>query len=376
MINVCRKLFMPRTITLYLIKHFLTRLTILTSGIISLVFLITFIELIRKVDDRESIDTIKMLYLTLSQLGPVIDKILPFLILLSTLWSVFNLLKTAELIILKTSSLSVWRLSSIYCVTAFFITTLYIFTIMPFLATMHQDYRAWENDRVQIYKDIHKKVKTPNNQTVFFKADSYDMHTNHIHNIYITYLDEVGLLEKTYYAKQGIYNPNEKNIAFDTLSLLEANKVIMQKALIINDFKFAIDFSNIKRTSNKKKIMSHIYEYPILIKNQRQQNLSIKNLQNLFYSLLTLPIICAIYSFIAITALPSLYRGLQGTKNMLLALLGGLIFYVLDSWIIVVASTNSLPLVLALFTVKISVILLCIVIIFNKEYGFSRKKSA
>jgi|GEM_PF-5488962 len=365
-----------KKITLYLMDHYVKRLFILTMGILSLVYLITFVELIRKVDSRETASLMKMLYLTAAQLGPVIDKVLPFLILLASLWSLFSLLKTSELIILKTASVSLWRIGLVYVGVSVCVVSVYIAIIMPFLASMHQEYRFWERNRVQIYQDIYQKVQSDDKHNIFLKAQSYDGLTHGLEKVYVTILEGDHLIKAIYFARKGHYDPEAKKIIFPQILALKTDNAFIEAPSKVTDFNLPIDLSFIKRAYSSKKIMTHIYEYKNLIENQKKQKLSFINLQNLFYALLTLPISCGLYSFIAVTALPNLYRGLQGTKNMLGAIIGGLAFYIADNWIMAIAPSNNIPTIIALFAVKISVLMLCIVIIFNKEYGFRNHKKS
>jgi lipopolysaccharide export LptBFGC system permease protein LptF len=294
---------------------------------------------------------------------------------LATLWSIFSLLKTSEIIILKTSSFSLWRLNVLYCSISVIVVTIYVMFIMPFLANMHSEYRAWEGNRAQIYENIHKKIILNNSDIAFVTIKKYDIFTHKVYESYISVTEESGLLKSVYYAAQGQYDTSQKHIQFDTIQLLKTNEKNITFPNNVTKFLLPIDLNNINRILSDKKTMIHLYEYPVLIYNQKQQNLSYRNLQISFFSLLALPLTCAIYCFIAIASLPSLYRGLQGTKNIMIALLSSLIFYLLDNWITIIAITNDLPILISIFAVKIAVILLCIVTIFNKEYGFNKVKT-
>jgi lipopolysaccharide export system permease protein len=353
------------------VRHLIVRFFILTLGILSLVYLITFVEMMRKTNNTH-MSLVDMLYFSFSQLPPVIDKIFPFLILLSSLWSIFSLLKTSELIILKASSVSLWTIARIYYVASFALAMMYVFAIMPLLADLHHDYRDWENNQIRILRNIHKKILTPDDQIIFLNAETFDIPHHTLSNVSLSFLDNDYLLQKIYYAPSGLYNETNKTIFFDKIILLKTNTIVLEAEKTITDFNFTVNLGDAQYDTLKQEITS-IYEYPLLITSQKEQKLSVSSLYILFYSLLILPLTCGIYSFIGIASVPTLYRGFKNIKNIMVALFGGLLFYILDSWIMVIAGNGVLPLLMAIITIKIPIILFCVVIIFNKEYGFTHK---
>lgn len=370
--RLCLTMFKPTIITRYLVKHLAFRFLILTGGILSLVYLITFVEMMRKINDDMPIPFLDMLYLSFSQLPPVIDKIFPFLILLSSLWSIFSLLKTSELIILKASAISLWHIARTYFGASFVCAIVYVFAIMPILADLHHNYRSWENNQMRISRNINKKMIMTDNHIVFLNIDQFDTLNNTLKDVHITFLDKNHVLQKVYYAPLGMYNQDSKMIVFDTITMIQTNTVILEPEQIISNFSFGVSLADTDTNTNKQEITG-IYDYSLLIANQKQQKLSTRSLLIIFYNLLFLPLTCGIYSFIGIVSVPHLYRGLKNIKNIMVALSGGLLFYILDNWIMVIAGNDILPLLMALITIKMPVILFCVVIIFNKEYGFTKQ---
>jgi lipopolysaccharide export LptBFGC system permease protein LptF len=352
----------------------------LSIGILSLVYIITFSEMMRKIDTHNGTHFWNILYLSFAQLPPIIDKIFPFLILLSSLWSIFNMLKTSELIILKVSSISLWRVGWTYCLTAFVLSMIYVFLIMPTLVFMHHGYRLWENSQINIVQNINKKIIFKNSeentkQVVFLTAQEMNVHDNILKNVHVTFMDNQHLIERIYFAPQASYDAVNKMLVFDTLTAFKTNTVTIEQEKIMSNFILKVNLDNIYSLNNSKQSLTSVYEYPKLIDTQKEQKLSVNHLSVLFYSLLFLPLTCGIYSFISVASVPNLYRGLKNTHNIVIALSGGLLFYTLDNWIMVIAGNGMLPLIITVLTVKVPVILLCIITIFNKEYGFGQKKS-
>lgn len=364
-----------KIINTYIAKHFLYRFLILTTVLLSLVYVITFSEMLRKIDDDTTLSIGDIFYLSFSQLPPIIDKIFPFLILLSSLWSVFGLLKTSELVILKVSSVSLWRISKIYFSVAFILSIIYVLMIMPLLAYMHNDYRKWENSHYQTVKNIRKKIILPNSQEViFFTAEEMNIHNNKIKNIHIVFMNKEHLLEKIYFSEQAFYERKSKLVVFDTLKIFKTDNLTIDQKQVISNFNLPINFNSTHILNSDKQSIVSIYLYPDLIASQKEQKLSTKNMYVLFYSLLFLPLTCGIYSFISVASVPHLSRSFKTIRNIIIALSAGLLFYILDNWIMVIASNGTLPLFIAILTFKIPVILLCIWTIFNKEYGFVHSK--
>lgn len=366
--------FAPSLINRYVMRHFISKFLVMTLGLLGLIYLITFVEMLRKLSDSEQGDILQTLYLSFAQLPPVIDKVFPFFILLSVLWSIFSLLKTSELTIIKASSMSLWHISFIYCASAFTISVIYVFGLMPYLTQMYQEFKEWEDNRSLMVYNIYKKIhESESTNTVFLKADAFNPENNHLENVSIFFLDADFLVEKIYHAQQAYYKPTEKKIYFKALKNIKTAQEKLDPIQTIQDYQLSVNLEDVQQNYKPRNILYHVYEYPKLIKNQKEQDLSTTQMEIAYYSLFTLPFSSALYALIALVATPALYRGLKGSRYVILAIAGGILFYICDGSFILLASSQSLPISVILGTTKLLALLICIVIMFNKEYGLKKK---
>lgn len=361
-----------KIINIYIAKHFLYRFFTLTIGILLLIFVITFAEMLRKVDEHTHETFFDIIYLSLSQIPPIIDKIFPFLILLSSLWSVLGLVKTSELVIVKTAGISLWAISKIYFYTACIVSLIYVFVLMPFFAMMHHDYRQWENNRVDAAYHIHKKIILKDTgQVAFLTASRLVLSNNTLENVYVTLLNSQGLSETVYYSPQAIYEQTTQIIHLMEHDIFNADS---QKLSVTHRDNFDIKV-NLDSLSVPKQSLSAVYDYPNLIKANHEQKLSVNTLVVLFYSLLILPLTCGIYSFISMAFVPNLAREAHKVIGVVaMTLLLGVVFYILDNWIMTVSGNGKLPVLLGIITFKIVIFFMCVIMILNKEYGFNTQK--
>ena len=119
---------------LYLIRRFLSSFLIVLSVMGSISVLLEMTELVRKYDINQ-IKLIELFKISLLHLPEMMYRILPLIILLSTLAMYLSLSRTSELVIIRASSRSALRSLVGPVSTTFLIGITSIFFLNPIIAT-------------------------------------------------------------------------------------------------------------------------------------------------------------------------------------------------------------------------------------------------
>ena len=99
----------PGALSLYLGKQFLKNVAIIFGVILTVVFLVDFIELLRRGSGKEGVNLIIILQMVLLRLPYLAQKLLPFVALFGGMLTFFRLSKTSELTVIRATGVSVWQ---------------------------------------------------------------------------------------------------------------------------------------------------------------------------------------------------------------------------------------------------------------------------
>lgn len=109
--------FMPRTLFRYLARFYLVNLLSMTAILLGIVFLFDLIELLRRASKHEDVDFGVVLQMGILKVPDMAQTIAPFIVLFSALFTFWQLSRRHELVVLRSSGISVWQfLSPIVCV--------------------------------------------------------------------------------------------------------------------------------------------------------------------------------------------------------------------------------------------------------------------
>lgn len=132
------------TLGRYLSSRFLRMILAVFATIFSLVFVIDFVELLRRTGNIAGITTTKVAFLSLLRTPSVSEQVLPFCVLFGSMAVFLNLTRKLELLVARASGVSVWQFLGPPVAIALLIGIASVTALNPMSALMKQRADAME----------------------------------------------------------------------------------------------------------------------------------------------------------------------------------------------------------------------------------------
>lgn len=100
---------MVRTLTRYLAWRFLVTVLAVFGSIFMLIFVIDFVEMMRRTADLPRSTTLQLVAITLMRTPSIVEKVLPFVMLIAAMIALINLTRRLELVVARAAGVSVWQ---------------------------------------------------------------------------------------------------------------------------------------------------------------------------------------------------------------------------------------------------------------------------
>ncbi|WP_256470210.1 LPS export ABC transporter permease LptG [Sneathiella marina] len=136
---------LPSSLSIYLGKQYLKNIGIIFGILMTVVFLIDFIELLRRAADKDGISLFVIIQMVLLRLPYLAQKLLPFIALFGGMLTFFKLTKTSELTVIRAAGVSVWQFLLPSMFIAFGIGMLILTVVNPISAAMQAQYGQMES---------------------------------------------------------------------------------------------------------------------------------------------------------------------------------------------------------------------------------------
>ncbi|MCR9212612.1 MAG: LPS export ABC transporter permease LptG [Proteobacteria bacterium] len=124
------------SLSLYLGKQFLINVGIIFGIVMTIIFLIDFIELLRRGSDKDGASVLIILQMVLLRIPYLAEKLLPFVALFGGMLTFFRLSKSSELTVIRAAGVSVWQFLMPSMAIAFFIGLVIVTVVNPISAAM------------------------------------------------------------------------------------------------------------------------------------------------------------------------------------------------------------------------------------------------
>ncbi len=136
---------MPAILSFYIGRHFLLSITLVLLVVMAIIGLIEFVELLRRASHKEyDVPVLIVMQMTLFKLPHTAEKILPFAVLIGSMVALTRLTKAQELVIARSSGVSVWQ----FLAPAIFVAALFgvimVTVFNPISAAMISRYEVIE----------------------------------------------------------------------------------------------------------------------------------------------------------------------------------------------------------------------------------------
>lgn len=143
-----RKYF-PGTLSLYLVRHYLLNFLVLLVGLLGIIYLFDTVELLRRAAKIENVPLGLVLTMGLYKLPEVGQLVFPFAVLFSAMLSFWQLTRRHELVIVRSSGLSVWQFITPLLLVAIAIGIVKITMINPLGALFVEKYEQLESEYLE-----------------------------------------------------------------------------------------------------------------------------------------------------------------------------------------------------------------------------------
>jgi len=138
------------TLSRYIIKQFLLWFGTFLFGLAGIIMLFEVAELLRRSTESPLATVPIVLLMAFFKLPDTIEKVLPFVALFSTMFTLWRMTRSQELIIVRASGVSVWQFMLPIVATTFLLATINITVINPIGARMVARY--WEMEATYLYR--------------------------------------------------------------------------------------------------------------------------------------------------------------------------------------------------------------------------------
>jgi lipopolysaccharide export system permease protein len=134
--------------SLYIGRHFLMALVGSLLVIMGLIFLLDFIELMRRAAGRPDASAAALAIMALLKLPNMIHQVLPFSVLIGGMIAVWRLTRSQELVIMRAVGVSIWQVLAPALVVVAVIGVVDVVAINPLSAALYKSYERMEDDLI------------------------------------------------------------------------------------------------------------------------------------------------------------------------------------------------------------------------------------
>lgn len=135
-----------RTLSIYIGRQFLTWCGIVFSAILLIVFLLDYIELIRRARQKAEVPLSLLLEMAAMKLPHMAQEIMPFGVLFGTMLAFWRLTRSNELVVARAAGVSVWQFLLPALLASLAIGILAVTVFNPVASEMQRRYETLENN--------------------------------------------------------------------------------------------------------------------------------------------------------------------------------------------------------------------------------------
>lgn len=139
------KILFPPTLSWYFIRLYGLNFLILLTGLLAVIYIFDVVELLRRSARSDEVTLSLVLTMGLYKLPEVGQMIFPFAILFSAMWTFWQLTKRHELVIIRSSGMSVWQFILPIILAAFIIGLLQLSVVSPMGALFVSKFEQMES---------------------------------------------------------------------------------------------------------------------------------------------------------------------------------------------------------------------------------------
>jgi len=359
------------TLSIYLGKQFLRNTGIILASLMAIIFLVDFIELLRRATGKDDVTIWMLINLALLRLPNLIITLLPFVALFGGMLTFFRMSRTNELTVIRAAGISAWKFLLPSLFLAFTIGAITLTVINPVASTMEA--KATQLEATHLKKRTSFLYLTSNN--LWLRQVDHDglsvIHAQGATNQGVD-LSEVIIFQ--YDLKERFTRRIEANRAYLKPGYWELFDVLMtspEQAAVRRDkmaIKTDLTVSQIQESFSPPRTLS-FWELPNFIKTLEDAGFSALNHRIYWHSLIASPILLVAMVLVAATfSLRATRRG-GGSILVMAGITTGFVFYFFTDIIRALGMSGNVPVLLAAWTPALAITMLGLSMMFHLEDG-------
>ncbi len=358
-------------LSLYLGKQFLKNVGIILAIIISIIFLIDFIEMLRRGSGKDNVTFLIILQMVLLRLPDLTQKLLPFIALFGGMLTFFRLSRTSELTVIRAAGVSVWQFLGPSLLIAFLSGVFVLTVVNPMAATMSAHFTQME---AKFFKKRTNLLMVSSKDLWLRQVDDEGLSVIHARGILNQGIDLTDVIIFQYDNQEQFTGRIEADRARLRKGYWDLDGVLMtspdQPGIVQKQLKLqtSLTLNQIQESFASPKTLS-FWELPEFIETLESAGFSALSHRLYWHSLFAGPVLLLAMVLVAATfSLRATRRGRTGLLVMA-GITTGFVFYFFSDIILALGMSGGLPIQLAAWTPAISITLFGLSMMFHLEDG-------
>jgi len=355
----------------YLAVEFLKKLALVACLLMGVVYLFEVIDLFNRIDRDDEVPLISVFQMAFYKLPDVGHQIFPFIILFATMTTLRTLSDRSELVILRTAGLSVWQFLAPLVMVTLVVSVLYITVLHPLFSAMMSHYERMQNiyygdgtetiTRIDDGLWLRQEDETGN---FILKAGTLDATQWIMRDIVVFFFDQDNMHSQRIDAAAAQLLDGEWD--FNDVSVHQTGS--SQASLPSLKLTTTLTPETIEDSFTAPQAIS-FWRLPHFISALEPTGLDTQELQSYYQSLLSTPLFFMAMVFMAgvVTLKTGRFVRLFPLVAMGLGCTVAIFFF--SSFLQALATGEAIPLIMAVWTPPILILLLSIYVLSHKEDG-------
>lgn len=355
----------------YLAFEFVKKLGLVAALLVSIVYLFEIIDLFGRVDDKDNVPLGAIFQMGFYKLPEVVHEILPFIVFFASIVTLRALSDTAELVILRTSGLSVWQFLMPLLTVTVFVSLVYIAVLHPLFAGMMTRYEKMQNfyfgdgtetiARIDDGLWLRQEDRTGN---FILKASALDAREWVMDNIVVFFFDENNIHTQRIDAGSAILSEGEWD--FKNVSVHQTDGV--NNALPSLKLTTTLTPQTIEESFTSPQTIS-FWRLPFFIAALEPTGLDTMELRSYYQSLLVQPLLFVAMMFLAAVLTLKTGRFVKMFPLITMGLIATVAVFFASSFLKTLALGEEIPMILAMWVTPILILLISIYFLSYREDG-------
>jgi len=360
----------PLRLSFYLTKKFFKDFFWCLALFTSIIQVFTIIDVFRKKDINEN-TFVPILKLLILKTPYIADNIMPYMIVLSVIYTLNHFSRSNELIIIKSVGISIWQIIAPIILSFFVFGIFYVAILNPFVASTYKGYNKYkiilgsaDDSVIELTANgIWLKDKSDENLDNYIHAEKILDQGKYLSGVKIYLHDKLNAKSKIMSAQKVLIGDGEMTVLDATIfkpdSEPEKHKIIKLKS----NFKKAEVLEAVPLRSVS------VWEYNKTIEKLNRIGFSIVKYRYYFYKTIFLPFLIVSLVIFSISVGIAGFSRYQVNVKLVLGLSSALVLYFISNLIGALTELGTLPIQVAVTMPPLIFTMLGLAMIFHLEDG-------